>query len=454
MPALSPCEYELITIESDQGVTVDLRLGVVSFQYYEDLFSPTITAKMIIISTSGVVGDDKTNKIESLYNGLPIRGGERVAVRIKGNSNINKGLQFDTPETYLYVSKISNVLRDGQKEIFVLHLVSREAITNEVTHVNRKFNSYSLIDTHVKDILKNDLKVKPNKYLGNIDSASNKYGFLGNLKSPFQILVWLASKATPQTQSSGGFTGYFFYQTQDGFNFRSADSLIRDGLDGRTARTNFKATREYTHKQFTDYINESGDFNILTYSVRRNNDLLRKLIIGQYSNFTASFNPYTGAFSQVDEGTFNLKDILNQPKGKRIATLGDVPEVPTLLSDDGMGLGELPSRIMSVVKDVGTLSKEASKEQSSAVNETQKEALIRYNLLFQQVVRIVVPLNTNLQAGELVKLNFLGAPEGSTYDRKQSGYYLIKELCHAFDTEQSVTSMTVIRDTFGEFGKE
>ena len=454
MPAISPCEYELITIESDQGVTVDLRLGVVSFQYFEDLFSPTITAKMIIISTSGVVSDDaKTNKIESLYNGLPIRGGERIAVRIKGNSNVNKGLQFDTPDTYLYVSKISNVIRDGQKEIFVLHLVSREAITNEVTHVNRKFEAYSLIDTHVKNILQNDLKVKPNKYIGNIDPASNKYGFLGNLKTPFQILVWLASKATPQSQSSGGFTGYFFYQTQSGFNFRSIDSLIRDGLDGRTARTNLKATREYTHKQFTDYINESGDFNILAYSVRRNNDLLRKLIIGQYSNFTASFNPLNGRFSKIEEGTFNLKDVLNQPKGKKFSTLGNVPEVPTLLSDSGMGLGELPSRIMSVVKDVGTLSKEASKEDTPGVSQTQKEALVRYNLLFQQVVRIVIPLNTNLQAGELVKLNFLGSPEGSTYDRQQSGYYLIKELCHAFDTEQSVTSMTVIRDTFGEFGQ-
>ena len=69
MPAISPCEYELITIESDQGVTIDLRLGVVSFQYFEDLFSPTITARMVIISTSGVVSDDKTKKIESLYNG-------------------------------------------------------------------------------------------------------------------------------------------------------------------------------------------------------------------------------------------------------------------------------------------------------------------------------------------------------------------------------------------------
>ena len=454
MPAISPCEYELITIESDQGVTIDLRLGVVSFQYFEDLFSPTITARMVIISTSGVVSDDKTKKIESLYNGLPIRGGERVAIKIKGNTKINKGLRFDTPETYLYVSKISNVIRDGQKEIFVLHLVSREAITNEITHVNRKFEPYSLIDTHVEDILKNDLKVKTIRYAGNIDPASNKYGFLGNLKSPFQLLVWLASKATPQTQSTSGFTGYFFYQTQSGFNFRSADSLIKDGLDGRTARTNFKATREYTHKQFTDYINESGDFNILSYSIQRNNDLIRKLIIGQYSNFTASFNPLNGRFSKVEEGSFNLKEILNQPKGKKISTLGDVPEVPTLLSDDGVGLGELPSRIMSVVKDVGTLSKEASKSDSPGVSQTQKEALVRYNLLFQQVVKIIIPLNTNLQAGEVVKLNFLGAPEGSTYDRKQSGYYLIKELCHAFDTEQSVTSMTVIRDTFGEFGKE
>ena len=454
MPAISPCEYELITIESDQGVTIDLRLGVVSFQYFEDLFSPTVTAKMVVISTSGVVSDDKTKKIESLYNGLPIRGGERVAIKIKGNTNVNKGLRFDTPETYLYVSKISNVIRDGQKEIFVLHLVSREAITNEITHVNRKFEPYSLIDTHVKDILKNDLKVKTIRYAGNIDPASNKYGFLGNLKSPFQLLVWLASKATPQTQSTSGFTGYFFYQTQSGFNFRSADSLIKDGLDGRTARTNFKATREYTHKQFTDYINESGDFNILSYSIQRNNDLIRKLIIGQYSNFTASFNPLNGRFSKVEEGSFNLKEILNQPKGKKISTLGDVPEVPTLLSDDGVGLGELPSRIMSVVKDVGTLSKEASKSDSPGVSQTQKEALVRYNLLFQQVVKIIIPLNTNLQAGEVVKLNFLGAPEGSTYDRKQSGYYLIKELCHAFDTEQSVTSMTVIRDTFGEFGKE
>ena len=138
-----------------------MRLGVASFFYYEDLLSPTVTAKLVIVSAEGVVSNsDKTDKKESLYNGLPIRGGERVSIRIAGNSENNAGLKFDTPETYLYVSKVSNVIRDGQKEIFVLNLVSREAITNELTHVTRKFSRDIPVSDNVEDILKNDLEDK------------------------------------------------------------------------------------------------------------------------------------------------------------------------------------------------------------------------------------------------------------------------------------------------------
>ena len=113
MTAISPSRYDEITIESSDGkfTTIDLRLGVASFYYYEDLLSPTITAQLVIVSAEGVVSNsDKTDKKESLYNGLPIRGGERVSIKIAGNSENNAGLKFDTPETYLYVSKVSNVI--------------------------------------------------------------------------------------------------------------------------------------------------------------------------------------------------------------------------------------------------------------------------------------------------------------------------------------------------------
>ena len=44
--ATDSSKYEEIIIESstDKNRTIDLRLGVQSIEYYEDVFSPTITA--------------------------------------------------------------------------------------------------------------------------------------------------------------------------------------------------------------------------------------------------------------------------------------------------------------------------------------------------------------------------------------------------------------------------
>ena len=36
--------------------------------------------------------------IENVYSGLPIRGGERVRIKIKPNTEKNVPLEFDTPE--------------------------------------------------------------------------------------------------------------------------------------------------------------------------------------------------------------------------------------------------------------------------------------------------------------------------------------------------------------------
>jgi len=131
-----------------------------------------------------------------------------------------------------------------------------------------------------------------------------------------------------------------------------------------------------------------------------------------------------------------------------------VVEVPKILSETGETTGQLPSRIISLVKDVGTLDKEASAEANSEANIYQKQAILRYNLLFQQMIYLVTPLNTEISVGNVIELKFIGTPEGEDYDRQQSGFYLIKELCHSFDPERSITSMTVIRDTFGEFSKD
>jgi hypothetical protein len=119
--------FEQILIESaDRSRSVDITAGSVNIDYYEDVFSPTVTAKIRVINTGNTVVSPKSKDAQkqSIYNGLPLRGGERVALKIAGNSTTNPGLDFLTDnKDYLYVSSISDAVIENNRESFTLHLV-------------------------------------------------------------------------------------------------------------------------------------------------------------------------------------------------------------------------------------------------------------------------------------------------------------------------------------------
>ena len=151
MAAVDASIYEELLIESaDRSKTVDIKGGAVFIDYYEDIFSPTVTAKIVVYNTGDSI-EGKDGKLQSIYNGLPLRGGERVSIRIAPNTEDNGGLDFsENYQDYLYVSSVTNVISMAKKETFTLNLVSREAITNETTRVPVKFSSGSTIDVSVK----------------------------------------------------------------------------------------------------------------------------------------------------------------------------------------------------------------------------------------------------------------------------------------------------------------
>ena len=447
MGAINPAIYQEMEISAETTTgtpkTIDLRLGVVSFNYYEDLFSPCLTAQLLIVSSGGATQTDvkkgaTAENIENVYSGLPIRGGERVKIKIKPNTEKNAALEFDTPEKYFYVSNVSKQFSDGSKEIFTLDLVSREAITNETSRVVKRYPKESKISDHVKTIIEDRLAstIKDE----DLDETVNKYGFIGNLKKPFHVLVWLASKSKPKK----GLPGYFFYQTKDGFKFKSIDSLIEDGNKSE------KITYRETNYKPSSVLSDVADFTILQYNVVQNNDLLTKLALGQFSSHIMEFDPLLGTFTTQEQGKFTLDDITDES-----INLGETPEVPKFLSDDTtQNLGTLPSRMITMVTDRGVLDFEPVTDKNSDPKLWQRQAYMRYQLLFTQVLNMVVPLNTNLSVGDIIFVEFLQSNmEAKERDRQQSGSYMIKELCHHFDPNQSLTSMTLIRDTFGEISQ-
>lgn len=430
---------ELILESNDRSRSVGLIGGAILFEYFEDVFSPTITAKIKIVDNGNVIASQNNpdGDKQSIYNGLPLRGGERLSLKIAGNSSTNPGLDFSKRvEDYFYVSSITDVISESNRESFTLHLVSREAITNETSRVGKKFKVNSRISDSVENILRDYLKT--NK-IGKIDKSSNKYGFIGNLRKPFTILVWLASKGVPE-KSGSATAGFLFYQTQDGFQFRSIDDLLDQSP---------KATYTYTQSQesYDDSDKKlNNDFNILNYYVEKNQNLIEKLRLGTYASQRMFFNPLDFSFSKEADGKFRQSNYVGKTNN-----LGSQIKLPPLSEGSDLTLGDVPTRIITAVYDVGTLDPATSTDINSDQREYQSQSLMRYNILFTQTLSIIVPSNTNLRAGDIIECKFpkITQSDAKEYDTETSGLYMIKELCHHFDISRSYTSMKLIRDTFG-----
>ena len=440
MAAIDRSIYEKFDIISADGTnSVDLRGGVVTFSYFENVFSPMITSQVLVVNTGNTVSGEK-GEIQSIYNGLPLRGGEIVNIKIQSNSENNIPLEFsENNGNELYVASITNVLIDAGREAFTLNLVSREAITNETSRVGKKFPSSQSISDSVKDIVKEYLLSEKDIF---VDKTENPYGFIGNLKKPFTILTWLASKSVPANVAGQSSTaGYFFFETKEGFNFKSIDSLIATE----------PVSKEYIYTpKVIDGDDPNKDFKILEFATNKNQNLIENLERGAYCTYRMYYNPVDSTFTSPQQGIFKLSNYVDKVENLGSDFTIDLPPV------DGKGktIGDIPSRFMTGVLDFGTIEKKDknSLKKNSDPMEYQSQSMMRYNILFTQQLVMTIPLNTNLSAGDLIRCKFakITTDENKVPDDEQSGLYMIKELVHYFENKGSFTKLKLVRDTFGK----
>jgi len=443
MAAKDKSIYELFTIKSNDGSkTIDLRGAIVAFSYFENVFSPMLTAQIIVATTGNVITDEDGDKT-SIYNGLPLRGGEKVSIKIPANSGNNVDLEFTEEKgNELYVGSITNITIKAEKELFTLNLVSREAITNETQRVGKKFPVTEPISDSVKEIIKEYLLSEKEV---DVDDTQNPYGFIGNLKKPFTIITWLAAKSVPGNVGGESATaGYFFFETKEGYHFRSIDSLI--------AQPPYEI--EYTYSpSVVDNQDPDADFKILSYETTYNQNLIQNLERGAYCSYRMFYNPYSMSFTTPEQGLFQVSK-----SAEKMENLGKDFEVFLPPVDkENKSLAEVPSRMITGVLDFGTLERKGSRQNKKNADpmEYQSQSMMRYNTLFTQQVEATIPLNTNLCCGSIIKCKFAKITTDKTkvIDDEQSGLYMIKELVHYYEGRGSFTKLKLIRDTMGKKDK-
>ena len=72
MSAVSPSKYNRIELQKKGKDPVELKGGVVSVDYYESLYSPTVTANVMYMDAGGNLEDDK-NKLTSVKEHYQLR---------------------------------------------------------------------------------------------------------------------------------------------------------------------------------------------------------------------------------------------------------------------------------------------------------------------------------------------------------------------------------------------
>jgi len=427
--AVSGLRYQSVTIASLDGTkTIDITNSILGIDYYEDILSPCITMTIDLMNAY------------SIFNGLPIRGGESVAMEIEtvfGNFRLDG-------EKAMFVTKLSGLDAQRKSESFTLHLTSKEALQNETVRCYKKYNK-ATINTHINDILKNVLQTTK---IGQIEQTSNSYSFIGNNKKPFHIMTWLGPKSISIHSKSGnsgkeakGTSGFLFYENIDGFNFRSIDSLVSN-----TQIQNSSSDKENIFKYTFDGIGAiqandlSNNFKILNYNYEKNIDLMKSLRVGMYVNKTYFYNMYT---QELDIYKYRLKDELENKK------LGGNESIA--MSEQ---FGDSITRIMTRASDHGILDSKGTFAESGRDNADMAKSFSRYNLLFTQALNMNVPCNVKLKAGDIIYAQFpqMESAQTGEVDKEQSGNYLIKELRHHFSPNEMLTSLRLVRDSYGLYG--
>ena len=424
----SPGNIQKFKISSNQSdKAIDLSGGVVEFRYYESVLSNNVTATAVIVD-SGYESEGETIKAsKGVLDALPIRGGERADIVIEDN-NENK-LTFK-PMKGLYVNRVRDADPGTSKDVFFVDFASKEYFANEQQRVIKRYEGK--ISNHVEEILNSLGEVK----IEQIDNTSLTYNFIGNDRKPFYTCTWLASKAVPD-KDVGTRAGFLFYQTRDGFNFRSIDKIFEE-----------EPTKKYMFNN-TGEPPVGYDGNILDYSIDSDVDLKQNLTLGTYNSRAIYFNPFAMDY-YVKE--FKYKPDNVGKAGKYFA--GD------LVAKE---FTQTPTRLMSHVFDVGAMPDGTGNEQleqwkknSTSPNydaeNTMAQSVMRYNQMFTIKTNITIAADFSIKAGDIIQCDFPEVSGDRVKERnpQTGGIYMVASVCHRVTPRETFTRLALVRDSFGK----
>jgi len=207
-------DYKISKMVLNSGINenyVDIRGLYTNLEIFEDMFSPYMTAKLYMV--------DSVNLTEQ----LPIRGQETLDLEF-----VTDFQDMEPVKKTFRVYKVDSQIIDdnGRGQQYVLHLVSEGGFFNYTERCG--YSVKGKVSEMVRAVFKKHFPEYIWQKTLEVEDTSDNFSFvLPKAYTPFKSLTWLSRKAILGTESD--YSPFFFYETFDGYKFKSLSKTIDDG---------------------------------------------------------------------------------------------------------------------------------------------------------------------------------------------------------------------------------
>lgn len=368
---------------------VDLKGVMTEFSVFENIMNDYTILEI------------ELNEHLNLIEILPIKGGEKLRINFRTEEN------FEIYDYEFTVYKISDVEAGQQKnKTYTIHAISSVFFNDKKYKLSRRFDDKP--DAIVESIVSNQLdetleKKTPTKF---------KQSIVVPNWSPLQTINYMSRVSLANDDSSSLF---FFYQAKDKFYYQSLSDLFR---------------QDVPDKKIFQWKNDSEDAYEKTYTkikslnVLKENDVFKNYFNGVFGSKLFTYDLINKSYSMNEETYDNLIDVTE--------SLNNQPFHQDL---------EKSSNSLFTFETNVYNHKHIEEWYQLFLHELGK---IRNS----QVLRIVVPGNSNLKIGDIIKVVMPSTKAAETEeDPFLSGKYLVMKVRHQVAKEMYNTILEIMKES-------
>ena len=410
-----------------QTENYDIKALVQEVNLYESIFSSALQATLLIEDIG-----------QNLISTLPIIGQERVEIKISSGSK-NYRLNF-------YIYRIDGRTMSEKAQTYVMNCVSLEGLRNENYRVCERVDGI-----RAEELIEEKLKA---------DGFTSKKFVYDETKEPFDMYVpnwrmfdlfqWLCKRSVPLHKKDS--VGFLFYETFDGFNFRSIDALFDEPQypDDSSVYKYFQGNQKSPDKEN----DEESKYRIMNYASPKMFDLYDDLRRGAFSHDSIYLDINRRVYRTFRTTADDFwKDSSHLGKMKPyVSGGGDTPTQLLRRSSRTIYRPSVLGKFNATITEI--IDKSGLKDWIDPVNKNFEKSFYRYYFLEYSQLDVAVPGDLEVRSGNVINVSIPTTTKSRDRkvreDTRFSGKYCVTAVKHTILNKSELrTNITLARDSYG-----